>query len=131
MLFNLLPWPTGLEHRSQITQRLLLYLKTLLWGFLLCISGGHIIQHILSLSYWGDLFDIRHSGILKKRTLPIIFLIFRGTWQVQMQVLQENEEKKMMESFIYDKALGQRLYGKSGLCSALPLAGPYDSHKTG
>jgi hypothetical protein len=48
-----------------------------------------------------------------------------------MQLSQENKEKKMMETFIYDKALGQRLYGKSGLRSALPLAGPYDSHKTG
>jgi hypothetical protein len=48
-----------------------------------------------------------------------------------MQVSQENKEKKMMESFIYDKALGQRLYGESSLCSALPLADPYDSHKSG
>jgi hypothetical protein len=83
----------------------------------------------LSLPYWGDLFDIRHF-VFKKKHFPF-FLIFRGTWQVQIQVSLKNKEKKMMESFIYDKALGQRLYGKSGLCSALPLAGPCYSHKTG
>ncbi len=90
-----------------------------------------IIQHILSLSYWGDLFDVQHSVFFNKKTLPNFFLIFHGTWQVQIQVSQENNEKKMMESFIYHKALGQWLYGESGLCSALPLVGPYDSHKTG